>query len=231
MPKTKQYPKILSYVPIISTLKLQAVIQHLIVYQHIRRTKYINQLPHLLFMRVTISGKAGAGKSTVAKILSEKLKLKHYSIGDLMRVMAQEKNMTLLGLNKLAEKDKSIDFELDNKLKELGRTKDNFVVDGRLTAYFIPNADIKVFLDADDKVRAERILKDKRHRREGKSLKEIINIIKKREESEKKRYKKYYRINYMDKNLYNFIIDTTKMNQNEVVDKIVRFVKTKQKSL
>ena len=79
-------------------------------------------------MIITISGKAGSGKSTVAKMLSERLRLKHYSIGDLMRAMAKEKGMSLLEFNKLAEKDKSIDLELDNKLKELGKSKDNFVV-------------------------------------------------------------------------------------------------------
>ena len=182
-------------------------------------------------MIITISGKAGAGKSTVARILSEKLRIRHYSIGDLMRAMATDKGVDLLELNKLAEKDKSIDLELDNRLKELGKTKDNFVVDGRLTAYFIPNAGIRVFLDADDNVRAKRILKGKRHGREGKTLKEIMGIIKKREESEKKRYKKYYGVDYLDEKLYNFTVDTTKMNQNEVVDKIMKFVKAKQKSL
>ena len=183
-------------------------------------------------MRITISGKAGSGKSTVAKLLSEKLKLRHYSIGDLMRVMAKEKGMSLLELNKLAEKDKSIDFELDEKLKELGRAKDNFVVDGRLTAFFIPNAEARVFLDADDKVRAQRILKDRRQQEKSKNLKEAMGKIKKREESEKKRYKKYYKVDYLDKKLYNFVVDTTKFNPNQVVDKIMGFVKQKhQKSL
>lgn len=182
-------------------------------------------------MRITISGKAGSGKSTVAKLLSEKLELNHYSIGDLMRVMAVEKGMTLLELNKLAEKDKSIDFELDNKLKELGKTKDNFVVDGRLAAFFIPNAEIKVFLKTDDKVRAGRIMKDKRQHEKSKSLKEAIANIKKREESEKKRYKKYYGVGYTDKKLYNFIIDTTRLAPEQVVEKIMEFVKSKQKSL
>lgn len=183
-------------------------------------------------MRITISGKAGSGKSTVAKLLSEKLNLEHYSIGDLMRVMAKEKGMSLLELNKLAEKDKSIDFELDEKLKELGRAKDNFVVDGRLTAFFIPNAEARVFLDADDKVRAQRILKDRRQQEKSKNLKEAMGKIKKREESEKKRYKKYYKVDYLDKKLYNFVVDTTKFNPNQVVDKIMGFVKQKhQKSL
>ena len=176
-------------------------------------------------MQITISGKAGSGKSTVAKLLSEKLKLKHYSIGDLMRAMANEKGIALLELNKLAENDKSIDFELDNKLKELGKTKDNFVVDGRLTAFFIPDAEFKIFLDADDKVRAERILKDKRQQEKSKSLKETISNIKKREESEKKRYQKYYGVDYMDKKLYNSVIDTTNLIPEKVVERIMKFVK------
>ena len=175
-------------------------------------------------MRITISGKAGSGKSTVAKFISEKLKLRHYSIGDLMRAMAAEKKISLLELNKQAETDKSIDFELDNKLKELGKTKNNFVVDGRLAAFFIPNAQARVFLDTDDKVRAERILKDKRQQEKSASLKETIENIRKREGSEKKRYRKYYGIDYMDRKLYNFVIDTTKLNPDEVVELIIKFV-------
>lgn len=182
-------------------------------------------------MRIAISGKAGSGKSTVAKLLSEKLKLKHYSIGDLMRTMAIDKGLTLIKINKLAEKDASIDFELDNKLKELGKRKDNFVVDGRLTAFFIPHADLRVFLEANDKIRAQRILKDKRQQEKSKSLTETTSNIKKREASEMKRYKEYYGIDYSDKKLYNYIIDTTKLKPDEVVDKIISFVKSKQKSL
>ena len=177
-------------------------------------------------MIVTISGKAGSGKSTVAKLLSEKLKLKHYSIGDLMRAMASDRRMSLIELNKLAEKDKSIDFELDEKLKELGKTKDNFVVDGRLTAFFIPNANVRVFLDTDDKVRAQRILKDKRAHEESKDIDEMIKKIRQRKESEKKRYRQYYGVNYLDKKFYNLIIDTTKLDPNEVAEKIVGFVES-----
>jgi len=173
-------------------------------------------------MRITISGKAGSGKSTIAKLLSDKLNLKHYSIGDLMRAMAIERGMTLLELNRMAEKDKSIDFELDNKLRELGKTKDNFVIDGRLTAFFIPDAHVRVFLSANDEVRAQRILNDKRQQEKSKSLKESINNIKNREESEKKRYKKYYGVDYLDKKFYNFIIDTTKLSPNQVVDKLIK---------
>ena len=178
-------------------------------------------------MRITISGKAGSGKSTVAKLISEQLKLRHYSIGDLMRAMANEKGVSLLELNNLAETDKSIDFELDEKLKDLGKARDNFVVDGRLTAFFIPDADVRVFLETDDKVRAERILKDKREHEKSNDVGEMVEKIRKREESEKKRYRQYYGVDYSDKKLYNMVIDTTKMMPDKVVEKIVEFVEKK----
>lgn len=181
-------------------------------------------------MRIAISGKAGSGKSTVSNLLSEKLNLKHYSIGDLMRSMASEKGITLLQLNRLAEKDKSIDFELDDKLKELGKSKNDFIVDGRLTAFFIPNAELRIFLETDDKVRAERILKSRRHQEKG-SLKDVLKNIRTREQSEKKRYRKYYGIDYTSKRLYNLVIDTTSLSPAEVVAKIVKFVKKEQKYL
>ena len=175
-------------------------------------------------MIITISGKAGSGKSTVAKELAKKLKLKHYSIGALMRQIAKEKNISLMELSKLAEKDSSIDLELDKKQIEL-RDKNNFVIDGRLTAHFIPYADLKVFLDCNDKVRAERILKDERKDEKSKNVKELIKKINQREQSERKRYKKLYSVDYYDKKLYNLIIDTTNLSISQVLEKIMKAVK------
>ena len=175
-------------------------------------------------MIITISGKAGSGKSTAAKELAKKLKLKHYSIGDLMRQIAKGKNISLMELSKLAEKDNSIDLELDKKNIEL-REENNFVIDGRLTAYFSPYAELKVFLDCDDEVRADRILKDERKDEKSKNIKESTKKIKQREQSERKRYKKLYNVDYCDKKLYNLIIDTTNLSIKEVVEKIIEAVK------
>ena len=171
-------------------------------------------------MIITISGKAGSGKSTVAKLVAKKLNLRHYSIGDLMRKLAKEKSLSLNKMSRLAEKDKSIDMELDKKTIGL-REEDNFVIDGRLTAHFLPYAGLKVFLDCDDKVRAERILKDKRNDEKSKSLKELVKKIRQREQSERKRYSKLYKIDYHDKTLYNLMIDTTNLSIKEVVDEII----------
>ena len=175
-------------------------------------------------MIITLSGKAGSGKSTVAKQLAKKLKLKHYSIGDIMRQIAKERNVSLNELSKLAEKDKTIDLELDKKQIEL-RDKNDFIIDGRLTAYFLPFADLKVFLDCTDKTRTERILKEKRKDEESKSITELIKKIKQREQSERKRYEKLYKIDYYDKKFYDLMIDTTNLSIEEVVDNIMEVVK------
>ncbi len=175
-------------------------------------------------MIITIGGKAGSGKSTIAKQLAKKLNLKHYSIGDLQRDIAKERGISLMELSKLEEEDPAIDKELDEKQKELGKKEDNFVIDGRLSAFFIPNS-IKIFLDADEKVRAERILKDERDSEKSNNINEAINQIKEREESENKRYEKYYGFDCYDESKYDHIIDTTDLAPDEIVEKIVKVVK------
>ena len=150
-------------------------------------------------MIITISGTAGSGKSTVAKLVAEKLDLKHYSTGDFMRQIAKERNLSLEDLNRIAEGDRSIDTALDKRQQELGKNEDNFIIDGRLSFLFIPNS-IKIFLDADIKTRAERIWKDikirgLRKEERADTLREIIDEVRKREASEVKRYEKYYQIN------------------------------------
>ncbi len=172
-------------------------------------------------MRITISGHAGAGKSTVAKLLASRLNLKHYSIGDLFRQIAHEKNLSIVELNNMLEKDSSIDDILDKKQADIGKKQDNFVIDGRLAALFIPHANFKAFLDADEQIRAERILKESRSEEKTASLQDAIKKIRSREQSEIKRYTKLYNFNCYDKNKYDIVINTTKIKPEEVVEKII----------
>ena len=179
-------------------------------------------------MIIVIGGRAGSGKSTISKLIAEKLKLEHYSMGDLQRQIAQEKGISLVELGKLEEKDSSIDKALDEKQKMLGE-QDNFVIDGRLSAFFIPKA-IKIFLDADEKVRAERILKDDRNLEKCSSVSEMVEELKKREESEQKRYKDYYNFEAYDKSKYDLVIDTTNKKPEEIVREILDFVGREHKT-
>ena len=177
-------------------------------------------------MIITISGKAGSGKSTVAKLLSKRLGLTHYSVGDVMRQMASEKGISILELNRRAEKDPSIDKELDERLIQLGKKEDGFVIDGRLTAIFIPHAKYRIFLDADAKTRARRIFSARRADERNVTFEETLMNVKKREQSEKKRYREYYGVDYAQKKHYTHVIDTAPLDIEGVLKKILSFVKT-----
>src|SRR3989338_11043792 len=129
-------------------------------------------------MIITLSGMPGSGKTTVAKRIAKKLKLKHYSTGDLRGKIALKHRMTIDELNKLGEKEDWTDKEVDYYQKKLGKTSDNFIIDGRLGFYFIPNS-IKIFLKVDLKEGAKRILKagkrpdERKYKNVNESLKEI----------------------------------------------------------
>ena len=180
-------------------------------------------------MIISISGKAGSGKSTIARLLSKKLGLKHYSSGDFMRDIAKENKLTLLELSKLAEKEIWVDKELDSRQKKLGEKEDNFVIDGRLSWHFIPKS-AKIYLDVEDKAAAKRIWGDKINRKEEsyKDIKELAKKLNQRQASEIKRYKKYYNLNYHDKKNYDLIIDTSNLTPDTIVKNIIGFVKKKR---
>lgn len=173
-------------------------------------------------MIITIGGKAGSGKSTISKLLAKMLNFKHYSIGDLQRELAKEKGITLLELGKLEEKDKSIDLELDNKQKKLGKNEDDFVIDGRLSSFFIPKAKLKIFLDADEKIRALRIIRDNREEEKLSSVKKAIESMRLRERSENTRYQKYYGYDCYNLKNYDLILNTTDKTPKQIVEIILR---------
>lgn len=179
-------------------------------------------------MIITISGALGSGKSTVAKLVAQKLNLKHYSTGDFMREIAIKRRVTLLELSKLAEKDASVDKELDERQIRLGKEEKNFIIDARLGWHFIPNS-VKVFLNVTDEEAARRVFAERRSdEKYNITLDATLNNIKRRKESEIKRYQQYYGVNYFYLKNYDLIIDTTTLTAVQVAEKIVKVVKSKK---
>ncbi len=183
-------------------------------------------------MIITLSGLPGSGKSTVAKILAEKLGFKRYYAGGMRREAAKKLGMTIEEFNKLGEKDFSTDKPVDDFLAKIGKEEDNLVVEGRTAFHFIPNS-IKVFLDVDLKEGARRIFEEKknandRNEKATGSIEEELKNLQERMESDEKRYMKYYGFRCYDKSNYDLIVDTTKLTPQEVSQKILEFIKKKK---
>ena len=143
-----------------------------------------------------------------------------------MRKEAEDRDITLLEFSKLAEEDRSIDEDIDQWQIQLGKNQDNFIIDSRLGFHFIPSS-IKIFLKADKKVIAKRVYADRVRQENNVTEDDTLKKLETREESEKKRYKEYYNLDYTDESNYDLVINTTDMPPEQVADKIVEFVKQK----
>jgi len=86
-------------------------------------------------LKITISGPPGSGKTTVAKILSEKLKIKLISAGSVFRQLAKEKGMSLEDFSRLAEINPEIDILIDKMQREMAEREKNAIIEGRLSAW------------------------------------------------------------------------------------------------
>lgn len=178
-------------------------------------------------VKITITGKIGSGKTTVGKMLARKLKHPFLSVGDIRRQIAQERGLTIQELNKVGESESWTDEVADKKQIDLGKIKNEFVIESRLGWFFIPDS-IKIFLYVSSEEGARRVLNEKRSsEQKTNSLKEQIEINKKREEgSDKIRYQKIYKIeNFLEKNHFDLIIDTSKISPEEVLSIILQTLK------
>ncbi len=168
---------------------------------------------------ITISGNPGSGKSTVGRLLSNKIGLKYVYSGEIFRKTAKKYSMSLEEFSSYCEKHKEIDKELDDYQLEILQ-KGNVIVEGRIAGWIAHRNNIpalKVILNTDIETRAGRIV----NRESGdieKRKQEMLN----RERSEALRYKNYYNIDLKDITIYDLVIDSTEKTPEEIIDIIIQ---------
>jgi len=175
-----------------------------------------------IMVTITISGTPGSGKSTVAKLLEEKLGVKYIYSGMIFRELAEKYKMSLEEFGKYCEENSEIDKELDNRQIEILK-KGDVILEGRLAGWIAHLNSIKalkVAIITDLETRAQRIVKREKGSVE-KRKKEILG----REKSEAKRYKNYYNIDLNNRSIYDFVIDSGNKTPEEIADIIVKELK------
>ena len=172
---------------------------------------------------IIISGSAGTGKSTVAKALARRFKLRHISAGGKMRELAKELGFNTKGreflkfynyLRNHSSIDRKLDREIIHEVKE-----GSCVIESRLAAYIIKLPSFKILLKVPDSIAARRIAL-----RDGISKSEALNIIRKRNKEDLIRYKKLYNININDYSIYDMILDTSFFNIKDMNSIIINAV-------
>lgn len=208
---------------------------------------------------IAIDGPAGSGKSTIAKLIAEKLDIEYIDTGAMYRAVAlykKENNLSLDQLIKnlnninidykkgkifLNEKDISnfirteeisklaSEISKNNSVREklvdiqrnLSKSK-SVVMEGRdIGSVVLPNADNKFYVDASPEIRAKRRYEQLKEKGISADLKNIEEDIIKRDKNDKTR--KNSPLTLVKDAKY---IDTSYMSIENVIDKIIKIVRS-----
>lgn len=171
---------------------------------------------------ITLGGLPGSGKSSTGKKLAALLGYERFSSGDFFRQMAKDRGISVEEINVQAETDLSIDAATDEWVRKQG-TRENIIIDSRMAFHWMPEA-FNVFLKLDPHTAAERtfnhIKAEGRLSQDAQSVEDVYRKMLKRIESEQKRYRELYGIDYTDESNYDLVVDTGP-NDLEAVTKIV----------
>ena len=176
-------------------------------------------------MHITITGKLGSGKSTVAKKLVELYGFEIFSTGAILRAAAAERGMDVLELNKelsaKLDSDRSMDDLIDNTTIRVAseRKDDKLIFDSRMAWHFVPGS-FKVFVTVDPRVAAERVMKDPRPGEPAEDIDELCAELIERSKVEQSRFQTLYGVDYYDYNNYNLVVDSSRRTPDEIVSLI-----------
>jgi cytidylate kinase len=163
-------------------------------------------------MRLTVSGLPGSGTTSLARYLSEQHNLTLVSAGEVFRQMANEGGFDLASFGELARSDPSIDRLIDERQKGIAARSDDIILEGRLSGWMVPDADLKVWLMAPLKCRIDRIYA----RDELNSEEEALRATEEREKCEKLRYMIYYQIDISDLSQYHIVLNSARWDVSQL---------------
>ncbi len=171
-------------------------------------------------MHITITGRLGSGKTTVAKIIAQEHNYLYYSTGIIMRELAEEVGLSICDYNKMIVNDPTEDRKIDDRTRDfaLEHRDDDLVFDSRMAWFFAPDT-FKVYVTVDTAVAASRVKHDPRPGEPTNEL-ELYAELEERSRVEQARFIKFYGegADYYNWANYNLIVDSTNRSAREVAD-------------
>ncbi len=163
--------------------------------------------------KITLSGYVASGKTTVGKLLANKLNYNFISIGDKTRKAAESKGLTIVQYQELCLSDPEIDKHLDNEFSTECNNTDNLIIDYRLGFKFVKNG-FHIFLKISDNSATERIKQANRKF-------ESYETASQRNESFKNQFLNAYGVDYTMPKNYDLVIE---VEQFKSADEVVEFI-------
>ena len=167
--------------------------------------------------RIAISGKSGCGNTTVSRLVADKLGLR--VINYTFKNLARDSGMSFEELALRAETDPQYDHTIDRMQVDLARPG-GCVLGSRLAIWLLRDTAFTVYLTASPETRSARIA-----HREGGDYAAALARTGVRDKRDHDRYKRLYGY---DVDRYDFaalVVDTEKLNEDEVAQRIVDFAR------
>ena len=161
--------------------------------------------------------------------LIDELKIEFKYDNDSIRVFLNDKEVTdeirTFEVNKIVSQVSSI-VPVRLKMVDLQRRMaegKNVIMEGRdIGTYVFPNADVKIYLDADVEERAKRRFKENKEKGMNVSFEEILENIKKRDENDKNKAMGALKVAEDA-----IVVDSTKLTIEEMTDEVEKIIKRK----
>jgi cytidylate kinase len=175
-------------------------------------------------MHISLTGRLGSGKSTVARLISSTYGYEIHSTGTAVRKIAADLGMTALEFNRLMTEDPKYDYMIDDETRRISieRADDKIIYDSRMAWHFAVSS-FKVYLYVPTEVSAKRILADESRgdveRYSG--VEDAVKQIEDRMMEENRRYRKIYNVDHLDLSNYDLTVDTEHRSPEEVMELIM----------
>ena len=170
---------------------------------------------------ICISGLVGSGKDTVSDLVAKKLGFSRVKLS--FKDAAKQKGISLMEYHAYVEKDLTIDKEFDRMVIKEAR-KQNSVISTWLGPWLIPDAALKVWLDASPKTRADRI-----SARDSMSKSKALKHVTERDMHNRGRYMALYGVDLFVHSNFHLQINTEKYSPEQLADIIVAAYKSKKR--
>ena len=201
-------------------------------------------------MIVAIDGPAGSGKGTITEIVSKELNLINISSGGAYRCVAllaiennieiwqKEKILDVLNSSTIEFKNdvanivsqissiKEVRFKLNEIFRQCAKGK-NVIMEGRdIGTYVFPNADVKLYLDASEEIRAKRRVRQNKEQGIETNYEEVLENLRFRDKND--REKEVGALKQAEDAVY---INSDNMTPQQEADEVIKVIKSKVKGL
>lgn len=174
-------------------------------------------------MYITLSGRLGSGKSTVASKMASLAGYEIYSTGKIQRGIAERLGITTLELNELMKTKPEYDDIIDRETVRISRESvgKKILFDSRLAFHFVEDS-MKVYTYVSPLVAGARVVNDSRGSVEHyESPEDARDGLLERTKVENLRFADIYHIDNLDFRHYNLIVDTTYIDPDQVYEEIM----------